>query len=127
MNIPDDVVAKMMEQMRQIQLWMSDFRAQMEKFRPQSTEEPQPQTKPAEPPTEKQIKFLKNLGVEDIPATKLEAWQLLQELNEKRENGEYSIPPTAKQLQYLKALKYAGPIPESKEEAWEILQELKKD
>src|SRR5208283_3611962 len=79
------------------------------------------------PPTEKQIQFLRGLGVEDIPASKDEARRLLQELNEKREAGEYSPPPTAKQLKYLKDLKYAGPMPASKEAAWKLLQELKKD
>jgi hypothetical protein len=48
-------------------------------------------------------------------------------LNEKREAGEYSPPPTAKQLKYLKDLKYAGPMPASKEAAWKLLQDLKKD
>ena len=35
--------------------------------------------------------------------------------------------PTAKQLKYLKDLKYAGPMPANKEAAWKLLQELKKD
>ena len=54
--------------------------------------------------------------------------RLLQELNEKRDAG-VSIhpPPTAKQLKFLKDLKYAGPMPATKEAAWKLLQELKKD
>ena len=37
------------------------------------------------------------------------------------------LPPTAKQLKYLKDLKYAGPDAGNKEAAWKLLQELKKD
>ena len=125
MNIPDDVLAMMTEQMRQIQLQMRSVRAELEKYRQKPIESTiQCQTAPDEPPTEKQINFLKSLGVEDIPATKEAARQLLHELNEKRENGEYSIPPTAKQLKFLKGLKYAGELPESKEEAWKLIQDL---
>lgn len=93
MNIPDDVFQMMLEQMQQIELGMRDLRAELEKHRPKPvTSAIQAQTENDEPPTEKQINFLKSLGVEDIPATKEAARQLLHELNEKLENGEYSIP-----------------------------------
>ena len=128
MEIPDDVFEAILEQMRQVQITLRNLRSDFGKWKRQMPFQPAISV-PAEvqtikPPTEKQILFLKSLGVEDIPATRIEAWELLQELNEKRENGEYSIPPTAKQLKFLKALKYAGPVPESKEEAWRLLQEL---
>ncbi len=133
MEIPDDVFEAMLEQMRQLQIGLRTVRAELGNWRQKPTgqmtftvTEPA-QTESIEPPTEKQIQFLRGLGVEEIPASKDEARQLLQELNEKREAGEYSPPPTAKQLKYLRDLKYAGPIPRSKEEAWKLLQELKKD
>jgi hypothetical protein len=131
MEIPDDVFVAMLEQMRQLQIGLRTVRAELGKWRQEPVEssvQAQPavpvETESIEPPTERQILFLKGLGVEEIPASKDEARRLLQELNEKREQGEYSIPPTAKQRKYLKDLKYAGPIPESKEAAWKLLQEL---
>jgi hypothetical protein len=134
MEIPDDVFEAMLEQMRQLQIGLRTVRAELGKWREQPIEssvQAQPavpvETESVEPPTEKQIQFLRGLGVEEIPESKDEARRLLQELNEKREQGEYSIPPTAKQLKFLKDLKYVGPIPESKEAAWKLLQELKKD
>jgi len=134
MEIPDDAIESILEQMRQMQIGLRNLRAELGKWRQEPVEsavQAQPavpdETESVEPPTEKQIQFLKGLGVEDIPASKDEARRLLQELNEKREAGEYSPPPTAKQLKYLKDLKYAGPIPETKEAAWKLLQELKRD
>jgi len=134
MEIPDDAIESILEQMRQMQIGLRNLRAELGKWRQEPVEsavQAQPavpdETESVEPPTEKQIQFLKGLGVEDIPASKDEARRLLQELNEKREAGEYSPPPTAKQLKYLKDLKYAGPMPASKEAAWKLLQELKKD
>ena len=62
-----------------------------------------------------------------VLASKDEARLLLQELNEKRDTGEYSVPPTAKQLKFLKDLKYAGEMPKTKDAAWKLLQEIKKD
>ena len=134
MEIPDDAIESILEDMRQMQIGLRNLRAELGKWRQEPVEsavQAQPavpdETESVEPPTEKQIQFLKGLGVEDIPASKDEARRLLQELNEKREAGEYSPPPTAKQLKYLKDLKYAGPIPETKEAAWKLLQELKRD
>jgi hypothetical protein len=134
MEIPDDVFHSTLEQMRQILIGLRTVRAELGKWRQEpveSTVQAQPavpvETESIEPPTEKQIQFLRGLGIEEIPASKEEARRLLQELNEKREQGEYSIPPTAKQLKFLKDLKYAGPMPETKEAAWQLLQELKKD
>jgi len=128
MEIPDDAFDSILEQMRQVQISLRTLRAELGKWR-QEPEEPTPPAvqEEIEPPTEKQIQFLKGLGVEEIPASKVEARLLLQELNAKKEAGEYSIPPTTKQLKFLKDLKYAGPMPETKEAAWKLLQELKKD
>lgn len=134
MEIPDDVFNEIFEQMRQVQITLRTLRAELGKWRKEPIESEEQctlavpdETESLEPPTEKQIQFLKGLGVEEIPTSKEEARRLLQVLNEKREAGEYLVPPTAKQLKYLKDLRYAGPIPESKEVAWKILQELKKD
>ncbi len=128
MEIPDDAIESILEQMRQILIGLRNVRAEFGKWRQEPVEPTSPAVQEeAEPPTEKQIQFLKGLGVEEIPPSKEEARLLLQELNEKREAGEYSPPPTAKQLKYLKDLKYAGPMPASKEAAWKLLQELKKD
>jgi hypothetical protein len=131
MEIPDDAFESILEQMRQILIGLRTVRAELGKWRQEPVESSvsaQPavpvETESVEPPTEKQIQFLRGLGVEDIPPSKEEARRLLQELNEKRENGEYSIPPTAKQLKFLKDLKYAGPMPATKEAAWKLLQEL---
>ena len=122
MEIPDDVFEAMLQQMRQLQIGLRTVRAELGKWRQEPVEAnfASRAWEEAEPPTEKQIQFLRGLGVEEIPASKDEARRLLQELNEKREAGEYSIPPTAKQLKYLKDLKYVGPIPESKEAAWKL-------
>jgi len=101
MEIPDDVFEAILEQMRQVQITLRNLRSNFGKWRQmpvQPTKSLPAKAQSIEPPTEKQIAFLKSLGVEDIPATKIGAWQLLQELNEKREAGEYSIPPTEKQL-----------------------------
>src|SRR5208283_2695903 len=130
MEISDEAFVAMLEQMRQVQIGLRTLRAELEKWRRKPVEPTTPgetEAETIEPPTEKQIQFLRGLGVEEIPASKDEARQLLLELNAKREQGEYSIPPTAKQLKFLKDLKYKGPIPESKEAAWKLLQELKKD
>ncbi|GEM_PF-3119481 len=134
MEIPDDAIESILEQMRQILIGLRNLRTELGKWRQEpveSTAKAQPavqvETESIEPPTEKQIQFLKGLGIEEIPASKDEARRMLQELNEKRETGEYSPPPTAKQLKFLKDLKYRGPIPETKEAAWKLLQELKKD
>jgi len=134
MEIPDDAIESILEQMRQLLIGLRTVRAELGKWKKEPVESTV-QTPPAEPietesiepPTEKQIQFLKGLGVEEMPASKDEARRLLQELNEKREQGEYSIPPTAKQLKFLKDLKYAGEMPQTKEAAWKLLQELKKD
>ena len=130
MEISDGAFVAMLEQMRQVQIGLRTLRAELEKWRRKPVEPTTPgetEAEEVELPTEKQIQFLRGLGVEEVPASKDEARQLLLELNEKRELGEYSIPPTAKQLKYLKDLKYAGPIPESKAAAWKLLQELKQD
>ena len=128
MEISDVAFVAMLEQMRQVQIGLRTLRAELEKWRRKPVEPTTPgetEAEEVEPPTGKQIQFLRGLGVEEVPASKDEARQLLLELNEKREQGQYSIPPTAKQLKYLKDLKYAGPIPRSKEEAWKLLQTLK--
>ena len=134
MEIPDDAIESILEQLRQIQISLRTVRTELGTWKKEpveSTVQAQPavpvETESIEPPTEKQVLFLKGLGVEEIPATKDEARRMLQELNEKREAGEYSIPPTAKQLKFLNDLKYAGPMPASREAAWKLLQELKKD
>jgi len=134
MGIPDDTLDTAIEQIRQLQIGLRNLRAELVKWRKgpvESSVQAQPavpvETESVEPPTEKQVQFLRGLGVEDIPASKDEARRLLQELNERREQGEYSIPPTAKQLKYLKDLKYAGEMPKTKDAAWKLLQELKKD
>jgi len=125
MKIPDDVFETMLEQMRQMQIGLRTVCAELGKWRQEPAEPASLAVQEeVEPPTEKQIQFLRGLGVEDIPASKDGARQLLQELNEKIEQGEYSIPPTAKQLKYLKDLKYAGEIPKTKDAARELLQEL---
>jgi len=127
MEIPDGAFVAMLEQMRQVQIGLRTLRAELEKWRRKPVEPTTPgetEAEEVEPPTEKQIQFLKGLGVEDIPASKDEARRMLQELNEKREAGEYSPPPTEKQLKFLKDLKYRGPIPETKEAAWKLLQDL---
>lgn len=133
MEMPDDVFEELLEQMRQIQISLRVVRAELVKWKKEpveSTVQAQPalpvQAESIEPPTEKQIQFLKGLGVVDIPASKEEARRLLQELNEKREHGDYSAPPTEKQLKYLRDLKYAGEMPRTKDEAWTLLQALKK-
>jgi hypothetical protein len=111
-----------------MQIALRNLRAELVKWKQEPVKLEVPiETESVESPTEKQIQFLKGLGVNDIPPSKDEARRLLQELNEKREAGEYSPPPTAKQLKYLKDLKYAGPMPASKEAAWKLLQDLKKD
>jgi hypothetical protein len=134
MEIPDDVFEAMIEQMRQIQISLRTVRTEFGKWKKEPVESTVQaplavpvETESIEPPTEKQIQFLKGLGIEEIPASKDEARRMLQELNEKREAGEYSPPATPKQLKFLKDLKYAGPMPETKEAAWKLLQELKKD
>lgn len=126
MEIPNDVFDAMLEEMRQVQITLRNLRAELGKWRQEPIEMATPApTEAAEPPTEKQVQFLRGLGVIDIPGSKEEARRLLQELNAKREAGEYAAPPTARQLKFLKDLKYAGPTPASKDEAWKLLQELK--
>jgi hypothetical protein len=130
MEIPDDAIESILEQMRQILIGLRNLRNELGKWRHEPIESAVPhktELEAVEPPTEKQIQFLRGLGVEEIPASKGEARLLLQELNEKRDAGEYSVPPTAKQLKYLKDLKYAGEMPKTKDAAWKLLQELKKD
>ena len=128
MEISNGTLDTAIEQIRQMQIALRNLRAELVKWKQEPVKLEVPiETESVESPTEKQIQFLKGLGVNDIPPSKDEARRLLQELNEKREAGEYSPPPTAKQLKFLKDLKYRGPIPESKEAAWKLLQELKKD
>ncbi len=126
MQIPDDVYEAVLEEMRQVQISLRTVRAELGKWRQEPATPAAPtEAEAIEPPTEKQVQFLRGLGVNDIPGSKEEARLLLQELNAKREAGEYAAPPTAKQLKFLKDLKYAGPTPASKDEAWKLLQELK--
>jgi hypothetical protein len=128
MELADDALEALIDRMKQVQFNLRDIRIDLEKLRyKQPIESTVERTEEVEPPTEKQIQFLRGLGVEEIPASKEEARRLLQELNEKREAGEYSPPPTEKQLKYLKDLKYAGEMPKTKDAAWKLLQELKKD
>jgi hypothetical protein len=128
MEISNGTLDTAIEQIRQMQIALRNLRAELVKWKQEPVKLEVPiETESVESPTEKQIQFLKGLGVNDIPPSKDEARRLLQELNEKREAGEYSPPPTAKQLKYLKDLKYAGPMPASKEAAWKLLQDLKKD
>ena len=128
MELADDALEALIDRMKQVQFNLRDIRIDLEKLRyKQPIESTVERTEEVEPPTEKQILFLKGLGVEEIPASKEEARRLLQELNEKREAGEYSPPPTEKQLKYLKDLKYAGEMPKTKDAAWKLLQDLKKD
>ena len=128
MELADDALEALIDRMKQIQFNLRDIRIDLEKLRyKQPIESTVERTEEVEPPTEKQFLFLKGLGVEEIPASKEEARRLLQELNEKREAGEYSPPPTEKQLKYLKDLKYAGEMPKTKDAAWKLLQDLKKD
>jgi hypothetical protein len=128
MEISNGTLDTAIEQSRQMQIALRNLRAELVKWKQEPVKLEVPiETESVESPTEKQIQFLKGLGVNDIPPSKDEARRLLQELNEKREAGEYSPPPTAKQLKYLKDLKYAGPMPASKEAAWKLLQDLKKD
>lgn len=127
MEIPDNEIKSIFEEIQQIQLGLRSVLAELEKWRKESggsTAPTEEDLEGVEPPTEKQIVFLKGLGVEEIPASKEEARLLLHELNEQLEAGEYVVPPTAKQLKYLRNLKYGGPIPESKDAAWKLLQEL---
>lgn len=126
MEISDVVFETMLERIKEIQLALRDLWAEMGKWRQNPVDTTAPtEGNGSQPPTEKQIHFLRGLGVQEIPASKVEARRLLQELNERLEEGEYSIPPTEKQLKYLKDLKYAGKMPESKEEAWELLKGLR--
>lgn len=125
MEIPDDVFERVLEEMRQLQLGFRTIWTELEKLKQEPGKATSPTTQEIEPPTEKQIQFLRDLGVEDIPPSKEEARQLLHELNEKLETGEYVIPPTSKQLKFLKDLGYSGPVPESKQAAWKLLQGLK--
>jgi hypothetical protein len=128
MEISNGTLDTAIEQIRQMQIALRNLRAELVKWKQEPVKLEVPiETESVESPTEKQIQFLKGLGVNDIPPSKDEARRLLQELNEKREAGEYSPPPTAKQLKYLKDLKYAGPMPASKEAAWKLLLDLKKD
>jgi hypothetical protein len=128
MELADDALEALIDRMKQVQFNLRDIRIDLEKLRyKQPIESTVERTEEGEPPTEKQILFLKGLGVEEIPASKEDARRLLQELNEKREAGEYSPPPTEKQLKYLKDLKYAGEMPKTKDAAWKLLQDLKKD
>ncbi len=128
MELADDALEALIDRMKQVQFNLRDIRIDLEKLRyKQPIESTVERTEEVEPPTEKQILFLKGLGVEEIPASKEDARRLLQELNEKREAGEYSPPPTEKQLKYLKDLKYAGEMPKTKDAAWKLLQDLKKD
>jgi hypothetical protein len=127
MELADDALEALIDRMKQVQFNLRDIRIDLEKLRyKQPIESTVERTEEVEPPTEKQIVFLKGLGVEEIPASKEDARRLLQELNEKREAGEYSPPPTEKQLKYLKDLKYAGEMPKTKDAAWKLLQDLKK-
>jgi hypothetical protein len=126
MEIPDDAVSTVLEQLQQIQLGLRSLRVEIGKWKQDSLDKAaSPEGNGSQPPTEKQIRFLKGLGVQEMPATKVEARRLLQEINQKLELGEYSIPPTEKQLKFLKDLNYAGKTPESREEAWNILRELR--
>jgi hypothetical protein len=128
MEISNGTLDTAIEQIRQMQIALRNLRAELVKWKQEPVKLEVPiETESVESPTEKQIQFLKGLGVNDIPPSKDEARRLLQELNEKREAGEYSPPPTAKQLKYLRDLKYPGEMPETKEAAWKLLQELKKD
>ena len=126
MEMPDDVFERMLERMKEIQFTLRDMRAELWKWR-QEPDQPTAgsQMDGVEPPTDKQLQFLRGLGVEEMPSSKVEARRMLQELNLKREAGEYSIPPTAKQLKYLQDLNYTGEIPQSREEAWKLIQELR--
>ncbi len=127
MEISDAAFESILEQLRQVQIYLRTVRAELGKWKKEPVEPTSPTVQEElEPPTEKQILFLRGLGVEEIPASKEEARRLLQKLNEKRDTGEYSIPPTEKQLKYLKDLKYAGEMPKTKEAAWKLLQELKR-
>ena len=130
MYIANDLMQTIVKQLKGIQLTLANLEAEMERWRRRSvlpTEKCHLEVESDdEPPTEKQIQYLKGLGVEEIPTSKLEARQLLTEIIEKREIGEYSIPPTTKQLQYLRNLKYEGPTPATKDEAWRLIQDLQK-
>ncbi len=126
MEIPEHVCETMLERMKEIQLSLRDLRAELGKWKsiPLSEEDENPDHAP-DPPTERQIQFLKGLGVEELPDSKVEARRLLQELNRRMENGEYAIPPTEKQITYLQDLGYDGEIPKSREEAWKLIQRLR--
>ena len=118
MEISDAAFESILEQLRQVQIYLRTVRAELGKWKKEPVEPTSPTVQEElEPPTEKQILFLRGLGVQEIPASKEEARRLLQKLNEKRDTGEYSIPPTEKQLKYLKDLKYAGEMPKTKEAA----------
>ena len=74
MEIPADVLEIVLEQMRQIQISLRTVRAELGKWRKEpveSTLQAQPavpfEAEEAEPPTEKQVQFLRGLGVEEIP------------------------------------------------------------
>lgn len=126
MEIPDDAFEALLEQMRQVQITLRNLRSDFGKWRSSTVEPASPAPmEVVDPPTEKQVQFLRGLGVNDIPGSKEDARRLLQELSAKREAGEYSVPPTERQLKYLRDLNYAGPIPASKEAAWKLLQQLK--
>jgi hypothetical protein len=126
MDRSNNVLEAVVELMREIQLTLRDVRAELVKWKDKpGGATAQWQTGTDKPPTEKQLQYLKGLGIEEIPTSKIEARQMLAEIIEKRETGEYSIPPTEKQFKYLKSLGYEGPVPETKEEAWELIQELK--
>lgn len=127
MEIPDYSFEELLEKMRQVQITLRNLRSEFLKWRQMPVEPatPGPIVAVIDPPTGKQILFLRGLGVEEIPVSKEEARRLLQELNAKKEAGEYSVPPTEKQLKYLRDLNYVGPIPVSKDEAWKLLQEFK--
>jgi len=140
MEIPIDIFEAVLEQLKQVQFALRDVRAEMRKWKkgPGEASEPVESIIPAkpetveqetvetiEPPTEKQRQFLISLGVEEIPASKEEARQLLLQLNAKRQAGQYVVPPTERQMQFLKGLGYSGPMPDSKDAAWKLLQELK--
>ena len=71
MEIPDDAFESILEQLRQVQIYLRTVRAELGKWKKEPVEPTSPSVQEEiEPPTEKQIQFLKGLGVEDIPASK---------------------------------------------------------
>lgn len=69
----------------------------------------------APPPTQKQLKYLVQLGYRGIPKTKREASKLIEQLQP---------PATGRQIDFLYELNYYGPKPETKKEASQLISEL---